>query len=560
MNSDISPRLLSLMQQANQIASATDLDTLLQQTLAFLLNICAAPAGTLYLDERAEPLTGAENQSSAVQLTLKAICGSDTPAALLNRQVYLEEGPLQIALASQQIQRASLTPATPLQNNFCPLDEFNGRAFVRVLSLPLLAGAQGIGVVQVFDYDPQTEALLVLFASRMVSEIHKAMQIGLQERFVERLKALIEFIGMIGSSLDRDQILRMIIDNASELLHSQASSLFLMDDETGESVLKIASNVDDLPIEEIRVPPGKGIIGAAIQTGKPVHTSDISHDNRHYGGVDKGSGFVTHSVLAVPLRTRPVALGEELGTTEARIIGALEAINKAGGEFDEYDTELLKTLANQAATVLKIAELYTNANELYMDIIKALAAAIDAKDPYTVGHSQRVSNFAVEIAHQMGLAPDVIQQIRIGALLHDVGKIGIPDSILLKPGRLTTDEYTWMKKHPTVGENIMNQVRMLHTALPCLSEHHEKIDGSGYPRGLYGSQISLMGRIVAVADVFDAVTSDRPYRPGMTIDEAFSIQKEASGTHFDGECVEALMQAYRAGKIQAYHPLAPTPT
>jgi putative nucleotidyltransferase with HDIG domain len=184
-----------------------------------------------------------------------------------------------------------------------------------------------------------------------------------------------------------------------------------------------------------------------------------------------------------------------------------------------------------------------------MDIIKALAAAIDAKDPYTVGHSHRVSTYAVAVARRLGLSPEMIQHVRIGGLLHDIGKIGIPDAILLKPGRLTQEEYNWMKKHPEVGENIMKQVRLLHNALPCLGEHHEKMDGTGYPRGLKGDQISILGRIVAVADVFDAITSDRPYRIGLSVEDGLDLLCEGVGTQFDGNCVEAFIDLVQNKKI-----------
>lgn len=539
--------LLYYLERADKTASLSEIDGLTQETLSLLVEAAGASAGTLYICER-----GAITQLPVV-ITLKALVGDGGED---HNGILRVQG--RASLDERSMIGRAVLDGKPITSEhtgdgrltgFTLFDEFARRNFTRAAVIPLKASDDAIGSVQIFDYNPEALPSVNLLVRRMTSELDKALLLQSHRHFIDRLKGLIEFIGLIGSSLDRDHILRLIIDNARELLQSEATSLFLIDDATGESVLKIASNVAALPIEEIRVPPGQGIIGATIQTGEPVQVRDISSDMRHYDGIDKGSGFVTQSVLAVPLRTRPVALGEELGMTEAHIIGAVEAINKIGGSFDEEDTDLLKTLANQAATVLKIAELYTNANELFLDIIRALSAAIDAKDPYTVGHSQRVSNFAVEIAHQLNLSPEMIQQIRIGGLLHDIGKIGIPDSILLKPGRLTPEEYSWMKKHPTVGANIMNQVRMLHTMLPCLSEHHEKIDGTGYPRGLRGEQISLMGRIVAVADVFDAVTSDRPYRPGMSVGEAFRIQEHDVGSHFDGRCVKALIEAYKAGRI-----------
>jgi len=240
----------------------------------------------------------------------------------------------------------------------------------------------------------------------------------------------------------------------------------------------------------------------------------------------------------------------ERGTAEGQIIGGVEAVNKIDGYFDEHDIQLLSTLAEQAATVLHIAQLYTDADELFLNTIRALVAAIDAKDPYTVGHSQRVSDFSVTIAEQLDLSPEARHCIRIGALLHDIGKIGIPDTILAKPERLTPAEYTIVKKHPTIGANIIKEVRLLQEELPALSQHHEHMDGNGYPKGLKGDQISPIARIVAVADVFDAITSERPYRAAIDSATALQILRQEAGTHLDEQYVDAFIEAYANGKIQ----------
>jgi HD-GYP domain-containing protein (c-di-GMP phosphodiesterase class II) len=324
-----------------------------------------------------------------------------------------------------------------------------------------------------------------------------------------------------------------------------------VDNASQDIVLHLASPPDTkLDDQQVRVPAGKGIIGHVVEAGEPVLVPDVTQDERHYRQVDQTIGFVTRAILAVPLRSRTVVLGQERGAIQERVIGGFEAINKRQGTFDDEDANLLATLANQAATVLQIADLYGDANDLFLDLVRTLTTAIDAKDPYTEGHSQRVSDFSVEIARQMGLSAETVHHVRIGSLLHDVGKIGIPDSILGKPGRLTDEEFSIMKQHPTIGANIMGQVRKLHTELPALSEHHERLDGSGYPRGLKGDQLSLLGRIVAVADVFDALTSDRPYRGPMPVEEALDYLFQRAGRQFDNYCVQALAQSYIKGRIK----------
>ncbi len=287
-----------------------------------------------------------------------------------------------------------------------------------------------------------------------------------------------------------------------------------------------------------------------IETGETVLVTDTKTDDRHYDGVDQTTGTETRSILAVPLRTPTIILGQERGTTESQIIGGLEAINKLEGTFNNEDIQLLTALADQAASVLLLARLYADANELFLDTIQAITAAIDAKDPYTRGHSQRVSEFSMVLAQELNLPPETVHHIRVGGLLHDVGKIGVPDAILTKPGRLTDHEFNKMKVHPTIGTIIMGQVRMLQAELPALAEHHERMDGNGYPSGLTDEQITLVGRIVAVADVFDALTSNRPYREALSAEEALEILNSNRGTHLDSRCVDAMLNAYLKGKIK----------
>jgi HD-GYP domain-containing protein (c-di-GMP phosphodiesterase class II) len=202
-----------------------------------------------------------------------------------------------------------------------------------------------------------------------------------------------------------------------------------------------------------------------------------------------------------------------------------------------------------AAAAIENATLYRNISDMFNDTIMALASAIDARDPYTKQHSQRVSEYSVIIAEELGLSQEEIEQVRIGALLHDVGKIGVKEAILQKPGRLTEDEYAEMKAHPVTSGNIMSAVRRFKTMLPALYHHHESYSGKGYPRGLHGEEIPLLARIVAVADTFDAMTSDRPYRKGLPLETAVEEIRKNIGVQFDPRCAEAFFQAVRKGRL-----------
>jgi HD-GYP domain-containing protein (c-di-GMP phosphodiesterase class II)/sensor domain CHASE-containing protein len=188
--------------------------------------------------------------------------------------------------------------------------------------------------------------------------------------------------------------------------------------------------------------------------------------------------------------------------------------------------------------------------ELFLSTVKALAAAIDGKDPYTRGHSERVARFAVAISQRLGLSEDETEKVRISALLHDVGKIGIDDKILKKPAPLTSDEYEVMKGHPKKGYRIMSQIPAMRQFLPGMYMHHERLDGLGYPQGLKGDEIPMQARIISVADTFDAMTTDRPYQAAMTFDEALETINTHVGTRYDSVVVTALFDACKEGQIR----------
>jgi putative nucleotidyltransferase with HDIG domain len=188
--------------------------------------------------------------------------------------------------------------------------------------------------------------------------------------------------------------------------------------------------------------------------------------------------------------------------------------------------------------------------ELFIGTVKGLAAAIDGKDPYTRGHSERVSRFSMAIAQRLGLDDEEVEKIRISALLHDVGKIAIDDNILKKPAALTDEEYEIMKGHPQKGYKIMSQIPAMKEFLSGMYMHHEMVNGMGYPQGLKGDEIPLMGKIVAVADTFDAMTTDRPYQKAMKFEDALARIESFVGTRYDPAVVAAFSEACKEGQIK----------
>jgi putative nucleotidyltransferase with HDIG domain len=256
-------------------------------------------------------------------------------------------------------------------------------------------------------------------------------------------------------------------------------------------------------------------------------------------------GYLFAVAISSPIRalaqsTRAISRGEFHERSPVR--GAAEiselagTFNKMADDIEQY-IERLKQAAQEN-------------RDLFLGSIRMLAAAIDEKDPYTRGHSDRVAKYSLIIAREMGLGEDDLDKIRISALLHDVGKIGVDDRVLKKPGALTPEEFDLMKQHPSKGANIMRPVAQLADMLPGIELHHEHVDGRGYPYGLAGDKIPLMARIIAAADTLDAMTTNRPYQSGKDLDFSMSLIRKLAGTKFDPAVVDALEAAVQNGKIR----------
>jgi HD-GYP domain-containing protein (c-di-GMP phosphodiesterase class II) len=245
-------------------------------------------------------------------------------------------------------------------------------------------------------------------------------------------------------------------------------------------------------------------------------------------------------------------------------IRALAASTRAisRGEFHERApvrgaaeiSELAQTFNNMAGDIesfiARLKQAAEENRELFLGSIRMLAAAIDEKDPYTRGHSDRVAKYSVMIGQQLGLSPEELDKLRISALLHDVGKIGVDDRVLKKPGALTAEEFQIMKQHPSKGANIMRPVAQLKEMLPGIELHHEHVDGKGYPYGLKEADIPLMARIIAVSDTLDAMTTNRPYQSAKEIDDALQVIRKLAGSKFDLKVVAALEAVVQTGKLR----------
>ena len=354
------------------------------------------------------------------------------------------------------------------------------------------------------------------------------------EQYRERLDLLYEVGKKVGSVSEVAKLLDQIIPMTQQTLKAEASSVLLIDREKNELYFRVAEGKAGSLLKRVRLSMDSGIAGWVARKGRPLLVNDVSRDNRFSRETDEVTGFITRSVLAVP-----VVSGRE-------VLGVLEVVNKADGSmFNEQDLAVLMALASTAAIAISNARLHQEVLDGYKSTVKALAAAIDAKDPYTCGHSQRVMEYTLLGASAMSFSQGELQALEFGGLLHDVGKIGVGDAILRKSGPLTSKEWPVMHTHPLIGSNIIGEVPFLAAARDFVLYHHERYDGTGYPEGLGGEDIPIGARLLAVADAFDTMTTDRSYRAARSTDEALNELERRVGTQFCPVAVEAFISAFR---------------
>jgi HD-GYP domain-containing protein (c-di-GMP phosphodiesterase class II) len=248
---------------------------------------------------------------------------------------------------------------------------------------------------------------------------------------------------------------------------------------------------------------------------------------------EKSFGWLSdhaRQILAVPL------------VRQDQVLGCLFALDKNKDEFNSVDTKLLSSISNESAVYLENAMLYEDVHGLMMGLLHSLTSAVDAKDTYTCGHSERVALLSRHLALASGMSQSAADRVYMAGLLHDVGKIGVPEAVLQKTGRLTNEEFEQIKKHPEVGARILRDVRQIEDLIPGVLHHHERYDGKGYPHALAGEAIPLMGRIICLADCFDAMTSSRTYRRALPLEVAMTEIRRCAGTQFDPRLAEAFLK------------------
>lgn len=521
--------LEALYNAAVELSSIVDWEILLTRVLEKAMALVKSTAGSLLLlDESSDCLfvVRSENLSKEIIARTKVRLGEGIAGWVAqNCEPLLLVGPI----ANEQYPKSFPKPLT-IGSSIC---------------VPICAPEKMLGVLTLSR--AVTAPHLTQDDLRLVSALGAHAGIALQNargfrvarRNALQSEHLVQVSQHLAGSLDTDVVLHSILDKAVELLEAQSGSLLLVDEQTRELVFCVVNGPASRKLLNKRLPPGVGIVGAVARDGKPLIINDAKADPRHYGEIDLATATYTQSLLCVPL----IAKG--------RTIGVVEIINKLDGTpFDKNDCDLLTAFAAQSSIALSNAQLYSELKRAFADTVRIIANAVEARDSNTAGHTNRVTAIGLAIAQELGWAREQMEFLEIGALLHDIGKIGMPDRVLNKPEDLTLEEYNLMKQHPIVGAQLLKGVGGLSSALPYILYHQERYDGKGYPFGLAGNAIPIEGRLLAVADTFDAMTSSRPYRDGLSVEEAVDEILRVRGTQFDPQVVDALIAAHQKGTLQ----------
>jgi response regulator RpfG family c-di-GMP phosphodiesterase len=330
--------------------------------------------------------------------------------------------------------------------------------------------------------------------------------------------------------LNHGKIISSLIDAAKKVIHAQEISFLVRDEENSRFLVMARSStgLGNSREDHVSVEPGS-VLDRAHQLKEP----QITNGRGYLDSLARAENNSQQTQIAVPLLIKE------------SIFGIFHAVGKIQGtNFDQQDLLFLSELAKRASLDLENKYLYDSVFDVLMSTLRSLVSTIEARDPYTNQHSQRVTDFSVLIAEELKCSAEEVDTVRVAGYLHDLGKLGVKDSILLKADRLTFEEFEQIKAHPQIGEAIIAPLGFLPEERALIRHHHERWDGKGYPDGLEGEQIPFLARILSVADSFDAMTSNRPYRPAMSFEKGYEEIVRCSGTQFDPRVVVVFQSAF----------------
>jgi HD-GYP domain-containing protein (c-di-GMP phosphodiesterase class II) len=509
-------------------AKRSDLDALLKHFLDFATKAVGTDSGILYLTSENKKELSFEAVKGPLARKLKGMMVS-TGHGIVGH-VAKTGKPYLSGEAKKDKRWLGLTASYPQRN---------------MMAVPLRVKKRVKGVIEVLNkagegHFTKVDLKVVKSLANHFSIIMERSELvkKLDER-LSHLSTLNEVGNLLVSTFDEKIVREQAIEAITRLMNAEAGSLLLVDKERGDLYFEVALGKKGRKVKEIKLKMGEGIAGWVAKYGRPLVIHDVTEDNRFQKSVDKRSEFKTRNMVCVPVKIK------------GNIIGVLQAINKKIGKFTRDDLGLFQLFANQVAIALDNARLYEEIRETFYATAEALADAIEKRDPYTGGHTKRVLEYSLAIGKELGLSPETMEKLKLSAVLHDIGKIGIDDRILKKEASLDDDEFAAMMEHTTLGMEIINHVPQLKDIIPGILYHHERVDGKGYPNGYKGGKIPIIARIISVSDTYDAMTTPRPYRKGLPKEMAFKELKQNVGKQFDKDVVNAFVRAFKRGDIDA---------
>ncbi len=350
------------------------------------------------------------------------------------------------------------------------------------------------------------------------------------EKMVERLKAINEVGRMLASIIETDELIKLIIKTTAEMLNVEKGAINVVKGDSAALVMRYhrGTGIERDTAMAIDINP---LYRSLLEEGRPILTNAGESNGAEDGNVE------FKSAIGVPLKMK------------GQIIGGMLLEQKSDGtQFTHDELDLLGTMANQAMVAIENAWLYETVKANYFGTIQSLVNALEASDRYTKGHSERVRYLGIELAKQIGMDYKELEAFEHAAILHDIGKIGIDSSVLNKEEKLTSREFSLIRAHPIIGDEILGPIGTLEGVRTTILQHHERYDGAGYPYGIAGEEISLKARILAVIDTFDAMVTDRPYRRGFSVDDTLEELRLGAGTQFDPAVVNAFLEMVSARK------------
>ncbi len=354
-------------------------------------------------------------------------------------------------------------------------------------------------------------------------------QISKKDRQIKELQLMHKISKEAAGVTKLDKTLQLIIEEACNAFEADIGSILLVDPESEELMIKATRGLDVESLKNVRLKVGEKISGWVAEFKEPLLVVDVENDNRF--AKRNNEKYFNKSLISAPISCRD------------EFLGVININNKRSKEiFTEHDLDLLVAIAEQAGIIIGNAGTYRQLQEVYLNTVSALTEAIDTRDHYTKNHSEHVTKYAMGIGKELSLDDERMSILRDASKLHDIGKIGIHDYILMKPGKLTNEEWEEIKLHSLKGVKILQPLTFLNGSIEAIRGHHERFDGKGYPDGKSGEDIPLEARIMAVGDSFDAMTTERPYRKALSVEEAREEIIRNKNTQFDSKVVDAFIR------------------